>query len=288
VKHLDIDVADLIPLIDWSPFFASWELVGTYPKIFEHPKWGERANEVFADGQTLLATMAAPGAVRVQASLGLFRAAATHHDDIELQTDHGRVELHTLRQQTKKAVEEPYTALSDLIAPRESGVSDSLGAFAVCVSEGLDQLVAGFQNDHDDYHSILAKTLADRLAEAAAEWVHREARRAWGIDTDLSTPDLIRERYRGIRPAPGYPAQPDHSEKATILELLGGTGKTGITLTSSYAMSPGSAVSGLIFSHPQARYFTVGPIGDDQVEDYARRKGVATKELARWLGSSLA
>ena len=288
VKHLDVRVADLIPLIDWSPFFAAWELVGTYPKIFDHPKWGDRAKEVFADGQAMLKTMSAPGALRVQATLGLFRAASTHHDDLEVQTETGMVELHTLRQQTKKAVDEPYTALSDLIAPIETGVPDSIGAFAVGVTAGLDEMVARFESDHDDYHSILAKTMADRLAEAAAEWTHREARRAWGIDSNLSIEDLVRERYRGIRPAPGYPAQPDHSEKAAIIEMLGGSAKTGISLTSSYAMMPGSAVSGLIFSHPQSRYFTVGPIGDDQADDYARRKGLATSDLGRLLGASLA
>ena len=152
----------------------------------------------------------------------------------------------------------------------------------------LHEMVARFERDHDDYHSILAKTMADRLAEAAAEWTHREARRAWGIDSNLSIEDLVRERYRGIRPAPGYPAQPDHSEKAAIIEMLGGSAKTGISLTSSYAMMPGSAVSGLIFSHPQSRYFTVGPIGDDQADDYARRKGLATSDLGRLLGASLA
>jgi 5-methyltetrahydrofolate--homocysteine methyltransferase len=281
-------VADLIPLIDWSPFFAAWELVGTYPKIFEHPKWGERAKEVFADAQAMLKTMSDPGALRVQASIGLFRAASTHHDDIEVQCGPATVDLHTLRQQTKKAVDEPYTSLSDLVAPIETGIPDSIGAFAVAVTGGLDEMVARYEKDHDDYHSILAKTLADRLAEAAAEWSHREVRKAWWIDTDLSIEDLVRERYRGIRPAPGYPAQPDHSEKATIIEMLGGSQKTGITLTSSYAMSPGSAVCGLIFSHPESRYFSVGSIGDDQADDYARRKGIETKNLARLLGSALA
>ncbi len=288
VKHLDVPVAELTPLIDWSPFFAAWELVGTYPKIFDHPKWGDRAKEVFADGQAMLNEMSRPGALRVQASLGLFKAASNHHDDIEVATDSGRVELHTLRQQVKKQTDEPYVALSDLIAPIDTGVPDTIGAFAVAVTGGLDEMVAGFEKDHDDYRSILAKTLADRLAEAAAEWVHREARRAWGIDADLAIEDLVREKYRGIRPAPGYPAQPDHSEKAVLLDLLGGTSKTGITLTSSYAMSPGSAVSGLIFSHPASRYFSVGPIGDDQADDYARRKGVLVKDLARLLGSALA
>ncbi len=288
VKHLEVPVADLIPLIDWSPYFAAWELVGTYPKIFEHPKWGERAKDVFADAEAMLKTMSRPGALRVQASLGIFRAASTHHDDIELETAEGRLALHTLRQQTKKAVDEPYLALSDLVAPIETGVQDSIGVFAVGVTGGLDLMVEGFEKDHDDYHSILAKTLADRLAEAAAEWVHREARRAWGIDTDLSIEDLVREKYRGIRPAPGYPAQPDHSEKAVILQLLGGTEKTGIALTTSYAMQPGSAVCGLVFPHPSARYFTVGPIGDDQADDYARRKGIAAADLPRLVGASLA
>jgi 5-methyltetrahydrofolate--homocysteine methyltransferase len=232
--------------------------------------------------------MSGPGGLRVQASLGLFKAASTRHDDIEVETESGRVELHTLRQQTKKMVDEPYAALSDFVAPIETGIPDSIGAFAVGVTGGLDEMVARFEKDHDDYHSILAKTLADRLAEAAAEWTHREARRAWGIDADLSIEDLVRERYRGIRPAPGYPAQPDHSEKATILELLGGTARTGLALTTSYAMIPGSAVSGLIFSHPESRYFTVGPIGEDQADDYARRKGIEARHLPRLLGAALA
>jgi 5-methyltetrahydrofolate--homocysteine methyltransferase len=287
VRHVDVPVSELVPLIDWSPFFAAWELVGTYPKIFDHPKWGERSKELFADGQSLLKDMAAPGVLRVQTSLGIFGAASNRHDDIEVETERGAVVFHTLRQQVKKTVDEPYVALSDLIAPLETGVADSLGVFAVCVSGGLDEIVARFEADHDDYHAILAKALADRLAEAAAEWTHREARRAWGIDTDLAIEDLVRERYRGIRPAPGYPAQPDHSEKVTVLEVLGGTEKTGITLTSSYAMTPVSAVSGLIFAHPQSRYFTVGSIGDDQADDYARRKGVLVKDLARVLGAAL-
>ncbi|MEO5762311.1 MAG: methionine synthase, partial [Vicinamibacteria bacterium] len=288
VKNQDIPVKELIPLIDWSPFFAAWELVGTYPKIFEHPKWGERAREVFDDGQKLLDEMAKPGAMRVQSSLGLFTAASTSNDDIVIETDRGPVELHTLRQQVKKTVDEPYVALSDYIAPQESGVVDSVGAFAVAVTGGLDEMVGRFEKDHDDYHSILAKALADRLAEAAAEYVHREARKTWGIDTDLSIEDLVRERYRGIRPAPGYPAQPDHSEKGTILKILGGTEKTGITLTSSFAMMPGSAVSGLIFSHPLSKYFTVGVIGEDQAGEYAVRKGLKRTDLPRLLGASLA
>ena len=261
--------------------------MGTYPKIFEHPKWGDKAREVFADGQVLLGRMSEPGALRVQSSLGIFTASAAG-DDIELETSHGPATLHTLRQQLKKAVDEPYVALADLIAPRESGVPDTIGAFGVAVTGGLDEMVAEFERDHDDYRSILAKALADRLAEAAAEWTHREARRVWGIDTDLSIEDLVREKYRGIRPAPGYPAQPDHSEKQTIIDLLGGTPATGITLTSSYAMLPLSAVSGLIFSHPSSRYFTVGVIGEDQAQDYARRKGLERKDLSRLLGAALA
>jgi 5-methyltetrahydrofolate--homocysteine methyltransferase len=288
VRHQDVPLGDLVPLIDWSPFFASWELVGTYPKIFENPKWGERAKELFADAQTLLTRMQGPNGLTVRASLGIFAASADAHDDIVLDTPSGEVTLHTLRQQVRKSVDEPYTALADFIAPAGSGVADSIGVFAVCVSGGLDEMVVAFEKEHDDYHAILAKALADRLAEAAAEWVHREARRTWGIDADLAVDDLIREKYRGIRPAPGYPAQPDHSEKAVIMDLLGGIEGTGITLTSSYAMSPGSAVAGLIFAHPLSRYFTVGPIGEDQAGDYARRKGLERTALPRLLGASLA
>ena len=287
VRHVDVPVADLIPLVDWSPFFAAWELVGTYPKIFEHPKWGDRARELFSDGQLLLARMAKPGAIRVQSTLAILEAASTLSDDIEIRIAEGTAVLHTLRQQVKKSVDEPYVALSDFIAPKESGVRDSVGAFAVGVTGGLDELVSEFERDHDDYRSILAKALGDRLAEAAAEWTHREARRVWGIDTDLSTDDLIREKYRGIRPAPGYPAQPDHSEKETILKILGGTPRTGISLTSGYAMLPLSAVMGLIFAHERARYFTVGVINEDQAEEYARRKGVTRRDLGRVLGASL-
>ena len=287
VRHLDVPVSELIPLIDWSPFFSSWELVGTYPKIFEHEKWGVQAKELFSEGQAMLAAMARPGALRVQASLGFWEAWATDADDIEVKTASGAVVLHTLRQQTKKFVDEPYLALSDFVAPGSSGVRDAIGAFAVCASAGLNEMVAGFEADHDDYRSILAKALADRLAEAAAEWIHREARRAWGIDASMSVADLLREKYRGIRPAPGYPAQPDHSEKKTILGLLGGPASTGITLTSSYAMSPVSAVSGILFSHVQAKYFTVGPIAEDQAAEYARRKGLSRTDLPRLLGSSL-
>jgi 5-methyltetrahydrofolate--homocysteine methyltransferase len=277
VVRRELSVRDLEPLIDWSPFFAAWELVGTYPKILDHPRWGERAKELFGDATEMLRGWRESGAVTVRSSLGILPAAATDDDDIEVTPPDGRaVRLHTLRQQTRKAVEEPYVALSDLVAPARSGVRDHIGVFAVAVGPQLDAIVAGFERDHDDYRSILAKTLADRLAEAAAEWTHRDARQRWGFleASPLSTEDLVREKYRGIRPAPGYPAQPDHAEKETLLALLGGTAATGIALTETFAMTPASAVCGLIFSHPAARYFTVGPIGADQVADYARRLGV--------------
>jgi 5-methyltetrahydrofolate--homocysteine methyltransferase len=291
VTRRDLRVADLESLIDWSPFFAAWELVGTYPKIFEHPKWGAKAKELFDDALGMLRDWRERNAVTVRSSLGIFAAAATADDDIGVTAPDGRtVRFHTLRQQTKKAVDEPYTALSDFVAPSWAGVSDHIGVFSVAVGPEFDAIAAGFERDHDEYQSILAKTLADRLAEAAAEWTHRDARERWGFleGVPFSTDELVREKYQGIRPAPGYPAQPDHAEKGTLLGLLGGPPATGITLTESFAMLPASAVCGLIFSHPAARYFTVGSIGDDQVSDYARRLGVDRAQAEARLRTLLA
>ncbi len=289
VKHLDVPVADLIPLIDWSPFFASWELVGTYPKIFEHPKWGERAKEVFADAQGMLARMEAPGRLAGSGESRVFPSGldpSRRHRDPD---GEGAAWNSTpCGSRRRKRWRSPMWRSPTSSPPSRRGSPTRSEPLRWRSRVDWTNWSAAFEADHDDYHSILAKALADRLAEAAAEWVHREARRAWGIDTALPAEDLIRERYRGIRPAPGYPAQPDHSEKATILDLLGGALATGISLTSSYAMSPGSAVSGLIFSHPESRYFSVGVIGDDQADDYARRKDLAVKDLNRLLGASLA
>jgi 5-methyltetrahydrofolate--homocysteine methyltransferase len=222
-----------------------------------------------------------------------FWPANSDGDDIQVFHDESRTSalatFHTLRQQTRKAEGDPNYALADYIAPKSSGVPDYLGAFAVTAGEGLEELCVGFEKDHDDYNSIMAKALADRLAEASAEWLHKRAREEWGYgrDESLSTEDLIKELYLGIRPAPGYPAMPDHTEKRTLFELLNAEKNSGIRLTETCAMLPASSVSGLYFSHPTAQYFSVGKIGQDQLEDYARRKGMDLAEAARWLGPNL-
>jgi 5-methyltetrahydrofolate--homocysteine methyltransferase len=287
-----VPLAELVPYIDWSPFFATWEMRGTYPRIFENPVWGGKARELFDDAQALLARIVDEGLLQARAVYGFFPAAAAG-DDIELFADEARSQalltLHTLRQQTDRPADQPLQALSDFIAPRESRRLDTLGAFAVTAGHGLDALVATFTADHDDYGAIMAKALADRLAEALAEVLHLRARREWGYGRQehLAPDELIRERYRGIRPAPGYPACPDHSEKAALWALLSPEREAGITLTESFAMTPAAAVCGFYFSHPEARYFTVGRIGQDQLADYARRKGVSEREAARWLSPIL-
>jgi 5-methyltetrahydrofolate--homocysteine methyltransferase len=285
-------LAELVRYIDWSPFFATWELRGTYPRIFENPSWGARARELFDDAQALLERIVRDESLRARGVYGFF-AAASVGDDIELYADEPRssplATLRTLRQQIEFPDGSPDQALADFIAPRESGAEDYLGAFAVAAGEGLETLVASFEREHDDYNAIMARALADRLAEAFAELLHSRARAEWGYgrDENLSVDELIRERYRGIRPAPGYPACPDHSEKRTLFELLGAE-RAGLRLTETFAMIPGASVSGFYFSHPEARYFTVGKVGRDQVEDYARRKGMDPSEAERWLATNLA
>jgi len=222
-----------------------------------------------------------------------FFPANSVEDDIEVYADESRTRvlatMHTLRQQSEKPAGQPNQALSDFIAPKASGIGDYLGGFAVTTGVGVDALCAGFEKDHDDYNSIMTKALADRLAEAFAECLHKQVRDEWGYGKQerLSTEDLIREKYRGIRPAAGYPACPDHTEKRMLFDLLQAEQQTGIRLTESYAMHPASSVSGLYFAHPQARYFAVGRIGRDQAEDYARRKGVDVTEVEKWLGPNL-
>jgi 5-methyltetrahydrofolate--homocysteine methyltransferase len=285
-------LAELVPYIDWSPFFATWELRGTYPRIFENPSWGARARELFQDAQALLERIVREERLTARGVYGFFPAASTG-DDIELYADESRgglrATLRTLRQQAEFPDGSPDQALADFVAPRESGAADYLGAFAVAAGEGLEALVASFEREHDDYNAIMARALADRLAEAFAELLHRRAREEWGYgrDENLSVDELIRERYRGIRPAPGYPACPDHTEKGVLFELLGAE-RAGLRLTETFAMIPGASVCGLYFSHPEARYFSVGKLGRDQVEDYARRKGLAVSEVERWLASQLA
>jgi 5-methyltetrahydrofolate--homocysteine methyltransferase len=288
-----VPLQDIVPFIDWSPFFATWELPGTYPRIFESPTRGAEARRLFDDAQRLLESIVREGSLTARAVVGLYPANAVG-DDIEVYADEKRSRpltiFHTLRQQTARPDELSHQALADFVAPKDTGLADYVGAFAVTAGLGCDALVAAFERDHDDYQAILAKALADRLAEALAEKVHKFAREEWGFgrDENLGYDDLIRERYRGIRPAPGYPACPDHSEKRVLFDLLRAEEATGIQLTETFAMTPPASVSGLLFSHPDARYFTVGPLGRDQVLDYQRRKGLALAEVERWLSPNLA
>jgi 5-methyltetrahydrofolate--homocysteine methyltransferase len=283
---------EVVPYIDWSPFFATWELRGTYPRIFQNEVWGQRARELYDDAQRLLARIVDERLLTARAVIGFFPAASVG-DDIELYADESRScalsTLHTLRQQTDKPEGQPNQALADFIAPKQAGLEDYLGLFAVTAGIGIEALVHGFERDHDDYSAIMARALADRLAEALAELLHKRAREAWGygVEESLTLEELIRERYRGIRPAPGYPACPDHTEKRLLFDLLRAESNAGIHLTETFAMTPAASVCGLYFSHPEARYFTVGRIGLDQLEDYGRRKRMDVRELERWLAPSL-
>jgi 5-methyltetrahydrofolate--homocysteine methyltransferase len=286
----DIPLAEIANVIDWTPFFHTWEMKGIYPKILEDKVSGARARELFQDGRQLLEKIIAGRRLQARAVYGFWPAHALD-DDIEIYADESLsktlVTFHTLRQQLKKAQGEPNYALADFIAPKCSGVADYIGAFAVTAGHGLQEVCAGFEKDHDDYNSIMAKALADRLAEALAEWLHKRAREEWGYGRgeNLSAEDLIRERYRGIRPAPGYPALPDHTEKRTLFDLLDAEKNAGIELTENYAMIPPSSVCGLYFSHPVAQYFSVGRIDGEQLEDYSNRKGM---DMQRWLAANYA
>jgi 5-methyltetrahydrofolate--homocysteine methyltransferase len=293
VRVLDsVALGDLVPYIDWTPFFATWELRGTYPRIFENPEWGERAREVFDDAQEILKGILADASLGARAAYGFFPANAVG-DDIEVYADKSRsglrTTLHALRQQADKGKSGANQALSDFLAPRATGLLDWIGAFAVTTGHGADELSAAYEKKNDDYGSIMVKALADRLAEALAEWLHQRARKDWGYgtDEDLSVEDLVREKYRGIRPAPGYPSCPDHTEKAPLFELLGGEDAVGISLTESFAMHPAASVCGFYFAHPEARYFSLGKIERDQVLDYHRRKGMDLKTVERWLAPHL-
>lgn len=283
---------ELVPFIDWSPFFHTWELRGRYPTIFDDVTVGPKAKELYDDARRLLDEVIEKKLLTAKGVYGFF-AAASMGDDIELYGDGARTKrlltLHTLRQQSEKPEGQPNLALADYIAPRESGRTDHLGVFAVTAGIGLDELCQRFDKDHDDYNSIMAKALADRLAEAFAEFLHKRVREEWGYGRQeaLSVEDLIREKYRGIRPAPGYPACPDHTEKRLLFDLLHVEQETGITLTESFAMLPSAAVSGFYFAHPEAKYFAVGKIGKDQVEDYARRKEMDLRTVERWLSPNL-
>jgi len=290
----NFSLTELKKYIDWGPFFIAWEMKGKFPAILDDQKAGDEASKLFDDANELLDKIICDQILTAHGVVGLFPANSTG-DDIEVYTDESRKKvlttLHTLRQQAKKRKGAPNKALADYIAPKETGKKDYIGGFAVTTGHGLKELAEKFEADHDDYNSILLKSIGDRLAEAFAEYLHEKVRRElWGFapDENFDNKDLIREKYTGIRPAPGYPAQPDHTEKPLLFDLLDVQEHTGITLTESYAMNPASSVSGLYFSHPESQYFNLGNIKRDQVEDYAKRKGMSVKEIERWLGPNLA
>ena len=290
----DYPLERLLPYIDWTPFFQAWELSGPYPKILDDPLVGEQARRLLAEARQMLAQVVREGWIRAQGVCGIFSAAQVDCDDVELYADETRASVlmtsHHLRQQNHKPAGRPNLCLADFVAPRESGVRDYVGAFAVCAG-GIEARVAAFEAGQDDYSAIMLKVLADRLAEAFAEHLHERVRRElWGYaaDESLAHEALLAETYRGIRPAPGYPACPDHTAKGPLFALLDVQGNAGMQLTESYAMLPASSVSGFYFSHPQSSYFAVGRIGRDQVEDFARRKRIAVAEAERWLAPNLA
>jgi len=288
----DFPLAELVPFIDWSPFFHTWELRGRYPDLLNDPARGPAAREVFANAQELLREIVDKKLLTARAVYGFYPANSAG-DDIVVYSDGSRAQelarFHTLRQQKESQRGKPQLALADFIAPRESSLVDYIGAFAVTAGHGCQELAEKFDRDNDQYNSIMTKALADRLAEAFAECLHKRARTEWGYGKNekLSTEDLIAEKYRGIRPAPGYPSQPDHSEKPLVFDLLKGQEATGITLTESFAMYPAASVCGLYFAHTEAYYFAVNSIGRDQVESYAARKGMTVAEVERWLGPIL-
>ncbi|MGA9588016.1 MAG: vitamin B12 dependent-methionine synthase activation domain-containing protein, partial [Terracidiphilus sp.] len=293
VRVLDgFPLATLREYIDWTPFFHTWELKGVYPRILDDEKQGEQARQLFAEANVLLDTIIEKKLLTARGVYGLFPASALC-DDVELYTDGARKKVldrfHFLRQQANKEGSEPCRSLADFIAPKATGLQDHIGAFAVTTGIGLKALTDRYRAENDDYNAIMAEALADRLAEAFAECLHKRVRDEWGYGRGegLTPAELIREKYRGIRPAPGYPACPDHTEKETIWRLLDVEAKTGIRITESFAMWPGSSVSGLYFAHPEARYFSLGKIDREQVADYAERKGMSVAEVERWLSPNL-
>ena len=288
----DFSLATLREFIDWSPIFHAWGLKGVYPRIFEHETQGEQARQIFKDANVLLDSIIEKKLITARGVYGFFPANAVG-DDVELYTDDTRKTVldrfHFLRQQANKEGSEPCRSLVDFIAPKETGLPDYIGAFAVTSGIGAKELCDKFRAENDDYNAIMAEAIGDRLAEAFAECLHKQARDEWGYGRQegLSNEDLIHEKYRGIRPAPGYPACPDHTEKGTIWSLLDVEANTGMKITESFAMWPGSSVSGLYFAHPQSRYFSLGKIDRDQVADYHERKGMSVAEVERWLGQNL-
>ncbi len=288
----DFPLETLREFVDWTPFFHTWGLKGIYPRILDDEKQGVEARKLIKDGEAMLDSIVREKLLTARGVYGVWRANAVG-DDVELYRDDRQGDIvgrfHCLRQQANREGAEPCRSLADYVAPRSTDLLDSVGAFAVTTGIGLKELGDGFRAKHDDYNAIMAEAIADRLAEAFAECLHKMVRDAWGygLTEGLSPAELIQERYRGIRPAPGYPASPDHTEKATIWRLLDVEANTGIKITENYAMWPGSSVSGIYFAHPESRYFSLGKIGRDQVEDYAARKGMVVTEVERWLGPNL-
>ncbi len=290
----DYDLAEIATRIDWTPFFRAWELAGTYPGILDDDVIGEPARQLFEDAQAMLQRIIGEKWLTARAVAG-FWPAASQGDDVLLYTDDTRDKtastVHFLRQQVSKREGRANECLADFVAPVGIGVGDYFGGFAVTTGIGLDEKAAAFEAEHDDYSAIMLKALADRLAEALAERLHERVRKefwAYAPDENLTNEDLIREKYQGIRPAPGYPACPDHSEKTELFRLLDVTSSIGIELTESMAMVPTAAVSGYYIGHPSAHYFGVAKIGRDQIEDYASRKGQSVAKTERWLRPNLA
>jgi 5-methyltetrahydrofolate--homocysteine methyltransferase len=286
----DFDLRKLEDFIDWSPFFRSWELHGRYPDILTDEVVGVQAVELFADARKMLEKIFSEKKLKAKGIFGLFPANTIGDDDIEVIHNNKKYIFRTLRQQLKRKEGVPDYALADFIAPQNSGKQDYIGCFCVSTGFGADEMATAYQQHLDDYNSILVKALADRLAEAYAEYLHKEVRtKYWGYaaDENLSYEALIDETYKGIRPAPGYPACPDHLEKLTIWELLDIENKIGVKLTESLAMWPASSVSGYYFGSPEARYFGLGKIKEDQVADFAKRKGLPLEEANRWLAPTI-
>jgi 5-methyltetrahydrofolate--homocysteine methyltransferase len=284
-----VPLREVAALIDWGPFFHTWDLRGTFPAIFESPKYGAQARELYENARETLHEILEKNSLGLRGVYGFFPAAA-EGDDVVLYTDATRsterMRFCFLRQQREKQADKPHRSLADFIAPRGTGLPDHLGAFAVTSGFGLPELIDRARAENDDYKVIMVEALADRMVEAFAEWLHARVRKFWGYGRgeDLSVADLVAEKYRGIRPAPGYPACPDHTEKGKIWELLQVQRRIGMRLTESYAMWPGASVSGLYFGHPEARYFGVGSLGQDQIADYSERKKMPLRDVERWLG----
>ena len=290
----DIDLSGIAEYIDWTFFFHAWQLKGRFPKILDDPEKGEEARKLYDDAQDMLKLVIDENWLQAKAVVGLFPANAVG-DDIEVYDPDNSEQLlavfHNLRKQAKQPQGKYNECLADYVLPKSSGITDYIGGFAATAGIGIDDKIAEFEKDHDDYSSLMLKALADRLAEALTEWLHERVRKqlwAYASHENYNNADLIQEKYQGIRPAMGYPASPDHTEKDILWSLLDVEANTGIWLTESKAMVPTAAVSGLYFSHPAARYFAVGKINKDQVEDYANRKGLSIVEVEKWLAPNLA